>query len=179
MCSLVLALSSQAQEPSTNEGSKTEVELIVEAEAALQPGFVRNRLDLARKALRQFESILQRNPTTPYRQQVEEDIRQVQESLAAHQLQVASFYMSRGHAIKGAQSRLLEITQTYPQFSQMDEVLLRLGTLAIQDERPDDAATYLWKLMCRYPNSSNRGLAFEKLAEVGFCSWQGCDSLKQ
>lgn len=182
VCTFALAFSSQAQHSSVNEGVETESEVLVKAEAALQVVASQQpkHIDILRNAARKLTSILQLNPATPYRQRVEEDLVQVQEILAHHDLAIASFYMDTMHGIrKGAQPRLLEIARAYPRFSQMDEVLLRLARIAVRDERPDDAATYLWKLVCRYPTSSKRPLAFERLEEVGFRSWQGCDKFEQ
>ena len=182
LCSLALTLVSQAQERCFNKGLETEIEVMAEAERVLQPGFFRDRQNYLIKAECQLKRVLQSNRTTPYRYQLQENLVQVQEMLASHDLLIAGLYMSRLKARQGsmmaAESRLLEITRLYRRFSQMDEVLLRLGMVAIQDERPDDAAIYLWKLVCHYPDSTHRSAAFEKLAEVGFRS-PGCDCLEQ
>jgi outer membrane protein assembly factor BamD (BamD/ComL family) len=182
LVTLVLAIASQAQHEGINEDLKTDEELLLTAEAALKVLASQQPQDMriARKVESDLTRILQRNPTTYWRQRIEVDFVKVQEILADRNLLVAQFYFDARHRIvQGAQPRLLEITRSYPGFSRMDEVLLLLATVAIKDERPDDAATYLWKLVCRYPTSSKRPLAFQKLEEVGYRSWQGCDNFEQ
>src|SRR5688572_17856182 len=52
---------------------------------------------------------------------------EVQEKQAEHNLKIGSYYFSKRKAYAGAKDRLLEIVETYPEFSKIDEVYLILG----------------------------------------------------
>jgi outer membrane protein assembly factor BamD len=127
----------------------------------------------ARKAEQRLKVLLQQYPKSSLRPDVEDRLREVQENLAMHNLGVARFYYDarynkgRGTGLKGAQSRLKEIVEKYPNFSYMDEVLFRLGTTYQLEEEPDEAAKYYQDLLKNYPNSEFADKAKEQLAIIG------------
>lgn len=110
-------------------------------------------MNLVYKAAKELNEILTLDPQTTFRTQIESDLDWLNEIIATHHLQFATFYMERGRGLDGARSRLREITQQYPKFSKMDEVLFRLATVALKQDRTDDAARYLSTLACKYPAS--------------------------
>jgi outer membrane protein assembly factor BamD len=127
----------------------------------------------ARKAEQRLKSLMQQYPKTQLMPDVQDRLREVQENLAMHNLGVARFYYDarynkgRGTGLKGAQSRLKEIVEKYPQFSYMDEVLFRLGTTYQLEEEPDEAAKYYQNLLKDYPNSEFAEKARDQLAIIG------------
>ncbi|CDM64933.1 outer membrane protein assembly factor BamD [Pyrinomonas methylaliphatogenes] len=126
----------------------------------------------ARKAEQRLKALLQQFPQTNLRPEVEQRLREVQDNLAMHNLQVANFYFDRyaqGKASnpKGAQSRLREIVEKYPNFSRMDEVLFKLGVTYVQEEEPDEAAKFFQQLVRNYPNSEYAEKAREQLETIG------------
>ncbi|PWT82093.1 MAG: hypothetical protein C5B44_02725 [Acidobacteria bacterium] len=127
----------------------------------------------ARKAEQRLKVLLQQFPQTELKPQVEARMREVQENLAMHNLGVARFYYDarynkgRGTGLKGAQSRLKEIVEKYPNFSYMDEVLFRLATTYQLEEEPDEAAKYYQDILRNYPNSDYADKAREQLAIIG------------
>ena len=137
-------------------------------------------VNLFRSIARQLRDILAADPNSGFRSQVEANLDLVNESLAYHELMIASFYMvrSNGHSLRGAELRLQAITQQYPKFSKMDEVLLRLGEIARLEEREDDAPVFYWRLICNYPSSEYIGSAFERLNQIGVKSWEGCQKFR-
>ncbi|OLE54098.1 MAG: hypothetical protein AUG51_09670 [Acidobacteria bacterium 13_1_20CM_3_53_8] len=136
-----------------------------------QMGLADRDISRARKAEQRLKALLQQFPQTQLRPSVMEHLYQVQESLGMHNLQVARFYVGRqehGHGgLKGAQDRLREILQKYPNFSYMDEVLMRLGTLYMEEEEPDEAAKYFQQLVRDYPSSEYLQKAREQLQLIG------------
>jgi len=88
-----------------------------------------------------------------------------------HSLQIARFYRDKFYrgvgGLKGAQSRLREIVEKYPNFSYMDEVLLMLGDLYVQEEEPDEAAKYFAMVARDYPSGDYAEKAREELAKIG------------
>jgi hypothetical protein len=171
-----------AQEPSENKQIESDVETLMKAEADIQLVVSGNTLrstDLAMRAQRRLKGILQRDPASPLRLRIEQDLAPIQEILGRHNLDIASFYLSREHGgTRGAEVRLLSIVTDYPRFSRMDEVMFQLSTVSLRDDRRDDARNYLWKLVCNYPTSEQMVLAFERLNQIGFGSWEGCDKFK-
>ncbi len=177
---LLLATATRSQEASKLVDS--EVDLLLAAEADIQllsSAFFSRKTDVARRAERSLEAILTRDPDTPLRLRIVEDLKPIHELLAEHNLQLAQFYLGRQHGgLKGAQSRLLEITRRYPSYSKMDEVLLNLARIAIREENPDDAVRNLWTLVCKYPASRLSPAAFDEIWRLGVSDWEGCEQLK-
>ena len=125
----------------------------------------------ARKAEQRLKALLQRYPQTDLRTTAEAHLREVQDNLAMHNLQVARFYGARFEnkkgGLKGEQDRLREIVEKYPNFCLMDEVLFRLGWTFQQEEEPDEAAKLYQQLVRDYPNSDYIDKAKEQLNIIG------------
>ena len=156
-------------------------ERLRQVDETLQSLESRKDIEVLRKAQRELNTILETDPSSIFKPQVEANLDLVNENLAYHDLLVAAFYMSRGHghSLAGARSRLQNITQNYPKFSKMDEVLFRLSVVSIANEEPAEAARYCWKLICNYPNSEYVKAAFDRLNEIGVSSWEGCEKYKR
>jgi tetratricopeptide (TPR) repeat protein len=142
------------------------------AEAEMrQMGLADRDVTHARKAEQQLKVVLQQFPKTTLKGDVQQRLNEVQENLAMHNLQVAQFYYDRNTnnkgGLKGAQSRLLEITQKYPYFSYNDKVLYLLATTYMQEEEPDEAAKYFQQIARDYPNSEFAEKAKEQLGVIG------------
>ena len=126
----------------------------------------------ARKAEQRLKALLQRYPQTDLRPTVEAHLREVQDNLAMHNLQVARFYYEARYShkkggLKGAQDRLREIVDKYPNFCLMDEVLFRFATTFQEEEEPDEAAKLYQQLVRDYPNSEYIDKAKEQLNVIG------------
>jgi len=126
----------------------------------------------ARKAEQRLKALLQQYPQTKIRPDVLERLRQVQDNLAMHNLQIARFYYDARYkgkkgGLKGSQDRLKEIVEKYKDFCLMDEVLFRLGTTFQEEEEPDEAAKYFQQLARDYPNSEFVDKAKEQLNVIG------------
>lgn len=162
-----------------NPKSISDLEILGQAELEIQlvlSGQTMRQADLAISANRRLTEILKRNPSSPLRSRIEADLVPVQEILGKHDLEIATFYLNREHgSTRGAESRLKKIVEEFPNFSQMDKVLFQLSSIALRDDRVDDARTYLWKLICKYPSSDQVVPAFERLQGWGFGAWEGCD----
>jgi outer membrane protein assembly factor BamD len=144
---------------------------VAEAEMR-QMGLSDRDISHARKAEQRLKVLLQTYPKSPLRGTVEARLREVQENLAMHNLQIARFYYEvkfktdKG-GLKGSQSRLKEIVDKYPCFSYNDEVYFRLGATYQAEEEPDEAAKYYQKLVQEYPESEFNEKAREQLNIIG------------
>jgi len=126
----------------------------------------------ARKAEQRLKVLLQQYPKSNLRDTVEARLRQVQENLAMHNLQIARFYYDVKYStgkggLKGSQSRLKEIVDKYPCFSFNDEVYFRLASTYQAEEEPDEAARYYQKLVQEFPESEFNQKAREQLNIIG------------
>jgi outer membrane protein assembly factor BamD len=144
---------------------------VAEAEMR-QMGLSDRDISHAKKAEQRLKVLLQQYPKSPLRATVEARLREVQENLAMHNLQIARFYydvkFSTGKGgLKGAQSRLKEITDKYPCFSYNDEVFFRLASTYQAEEEPDEAARFYQKLVQEFPESEYSEKAREQLNIIG------------
>ncbi len=126
----------------------------------------------ARKAEQRLKVLMQQFPQSKLRPEVEHRLREVQENLAMHNLQIGNFYYKAKYeagkgGLKGAQSRYREIVEKYPNFSYMDEVLFRLGTTYQLEEEPDEAARFYQQIVRNHPNSQFAEKAREQLNIIG------------
>jgi outer membrane protein assembly factor BamD len=126
----------------------------------------------AQKAELRLKILLQQYPQTKLRPEVEHRLREVQENLAMHHLQIGKFYYKAKYeqgkgGLKGAQRRFQEIVDKYPNFSFMDEVLYRLAATYQQEEEPDEAAKLYQQLLRNHPNSEFAEKSREQLAIIG------------
>ena len=126
----------------------------------------------ARKAEQRLKVMLQQCLQSSLRPEAEGRLREVQDSLAMHNLQIAQFYLDsryRNHkgGLKGGQDRLKEIVEKYKTFCMMDEVLFRLGKTYQEEEEPDEAAKYYQQVVRDYPNSEYVDKAKDQLNIIG------------
>ncbi|PYS75347.1 MAG: hypothetical protein DMF73_00955 [Acidobacteria bacterium] len=126
----------------------------------------------ARKAEQRLKALLQQYPQTKLRPEVETRLREVQDNLAMHNQQIADFYFytryqNKKGGLKGAQDRLKEIVEKYPNFCQMDKTLFMYATTFQEEEEPDEAAKYYQQLVRDYPNSEYVDKAKEQLNIIG------------
>jgi outer membrane protein assembly factor BamD len=126
----------------------------------------------ARKAEQRLKALLQQFPNTNLRTDVELRLREVQDNLAMHNLQVARFYLDARYkggkgGLKGAQSRLREIVEKYPNFTWMAEVLFRYAYTYQQEEETDEAAKYYQRIVRDFPNSDYVEKSKEQLQVIG------------
>lgn len=144
---------------------------VAEAEMR-QMGLSDRDISHARKAEQRLKVLLQQYPKSSLRDTVEARLREVQENLAMHNLQIARFYYDVKYStgkggLKGSQSRLKEIVDRYPCFSYNDEVFYRLATTYQTEEEPDEAARYYQKLIQDFPESEFNEKAREQLNIIG------------
>lgn len=137
-----------------------------------QMGLADRDVSHARKAEQRLKALLQQFPNTNLRTDVELRLREVQDNLAMHNLQVARFYLDARYkggkgGLKGAQSRLRENVEKYPYFTWMAENLFRLGYTYQQEEETDEAAKYYQRIVRDFPNSQYVDKAKEQLEVIG------------
>lgn len=126
----------------------------------------------ARKAEQRLKVMLQQCPQSSLRPDAERRLRETQDNLAMHNLEVARFYLDnryRNHkgGLKGGQDRLKEIAEKYPNFCLMDEVLFRRAMTYQEEEEPDEAAKYYQQLVRDFPNSEYIDKAKDQLNIIG------------
>lgn len=121
----------------------------------------------ARQAEFQLQATLQTCRNSPIQPEVEENLKQVQQVLGLHELDIARFYFNNRQAYKSAEGRLTDIVKNYPYFTYRDEALYLLGVSRIEQEQPEEAATAFSDLVRNIPNSEFTPKAKEYLEKLG------------
>lgn len=121
----------------------------------------------AKQAEFQLKAALQSCLTAQARPAIESDLKDVQQVLGLHELDVARFYINTRQAYKAGESRLRDIINQYPFFSYYDESLYLLGVSLIEQEQPEEAAEYFTKLVRDFPNSEFSKSGRDYLGRLG------------
>jgi len=121
----------------------------------------------ARQAEFQLQATLQSCQNADIKAEIEQNLKQVQQVLGLHELDIARFYFSNRQAYKSAEGRLNEIVKNYPYFTYRDEALYLLGVSRIEQEQPEEAAVAFAELVRDIPNSEYVGKAKEYLEKLG------------
>ena len=147
--------------------------LLKVAEAEMrQIGLPDREITHSRRAEQRLKAILQQYPNTVLLPEVKTRLDEVQDNLALHDLDVANYYYKQAvdfqkGGLKGAQSRLREILDKYPNFSFMDEALYKLAVTYLIEEETDQAARYFQQIVSDYPNSEYIDKSKEQLNLIG------------
>lgn len=121
----------------------------------------------AKQAEFQLKAALQNCQTAQVRPAIENDLKDVQQVLGLHELDIARFYINTRQAYKAGESRLRDIITQYPFFSYFDESLYLLGVSLIEQEQPEEASEYFTRLVRDYPNSEFSKKGREYLERLG------------
>lgn len=121
----------------------------------------------ARQAEFQLKAALQSCQMSAFKPQIESDLKDVQQALGLHELDIARFYINNRQAYKAGESRLRDIIVQYPFFSYYDESLYLLGVTLIEQEQPEEASEYFTKLVRDYPNSEFSKKGRDYLEKLG------------
>jgi outer membrane assembly lipoprotein YfiO len=126
----------------------------------------------AKRAETRLKALLEKYPNSVLRKDAELRLKQVQDNLGLHSLNIANYYytlsVNQGKGgLKGSQSRFREIIDKYPEFTFLDEVLYKLAVTYLLEEETDQAARYFQKLVRDYPNSDYVDKSKEQLGLIG------------
>jgi outer membrane protein assembly factor BamD len=114
----------------------------------------------------EFQTFLEKYPSSPLVPGAEQHLREVQEVLAEGNFRVAEFYYIR-NAYKAAGARLLELTNRYPLYSEADKANWMLGQIYEKTEHNEVAARYYARIVKDYPQSPLTGEAKARLTKFG------------
>ncbi len=132
-----------------------------------QMGAYNRDVSNAKQAEHQLKAAQQACRNSDIAQRVQSDLRDVQQVLGLHELDIARFYIDNRQAYKAGESRLRDIITNYPFFSYYDETLYRLGVSLIEQEQPEEATEYFTRLVRDYPNSEFSGKGKDYLEKLG------------
>lgn len=110
---------------------------------------------ITQDAIDSYQELLRLYPTSDHVAEARQQIRELTDRLAAHELIVGAFYnryAGRGICI-AAINRLEYLQEQYPEFSGMDEVLYNLAVAYERCERSSDADEAVAALERQYPES--------------------------
>lgn len=117
-------------------------------------------------ALASFKNVVDRHPGTPWADRAALRVRECREMLAAHDADVANFYLARG-SLRAAESRLRGLLTEFPDTEATAEVLYEFaGTYRKRDE-PEEANLALATLAYHHPKAKLGVEAREELGDIG------------
>ena len=119
----------------------------------------------ARAAEDEFQAFLLKYPEHPRAGEAEQRLREVQEVMAEGDYRIARFYYVKG-SLRAATSRLAELVERYPLYSQADRSLWMLGDVYERSEKTEYAAQYYSRIVRDYPLSEFAVRAKEKLTKL-------------
>ena len=117
------------------------------------------------QALTEFKAVITRYPLSEEAKLAEEKIRECEERLASHDLEICIHYY-RVRAYKAAVDRLREILITYPTFSRMDAVYFYLADSYLNWKQEDQSIPFFTKLITDYPESKYTKKAQKRLDKI-------------
>jgi outer membrane protein assembly factor BamD len=132
----------------------------------------------AQLAEQEFQTFLQKYPDSPLVAQSTQRLREIQEALADSDFRIATFYNTR-KSYRAAASRLGELVDRYPLYSNTDQALMMLGTIwerapvaskedeALAAARRELAIRIYQKIVTDYPLSAQVPHAKERLSAMG------------
>jgi len=132
----------------------------------------------AQLAEQEFQTFLQKYPDSPLVAQSTQRLREIQEALADSDFRIASFYNTR-KSYRAAASRLGELVDRYPLYSNSDQALMMLGSIwerapvaskedeALAAARRELAIRIYQKIVTDYPLSSEVAHAKQRLTAMG------------
>jgi outer membrane protein assembly factor BamD len=112
-----------------------------------------------RKALAEYERLLDLYSTSPQVENARKRIRECRESLARSEYMVGWFYQKGRKAWRAATLRYEGILADYPDYERLDEVLFRLSQCLEAAGRKAEALPLLDRLLGEYPQSAYSGEA--------------------
>ncbi len=122
-------------------------------------------LTQARLAQAEFKEFLLKYPDSPLMPRAKARLREVQQVLAEGEYDVARFYFEN-HANPAARSRLQELVNDYPSFSQAGRACWYLARTYERLKEPKKAIPYYNRILIDYPLSTMASAAKEQLVAM-------------
>jgi outer membrane protein assembly factor BamD len=119
----------------------------------------------AAQALAEFEKLKRDFPRNPYRDIIAIRIQKCRNTIADYEFLVGKFYMDKD-SYDAAIGRFEGLVEKYPDYKNMDNVLLDLGISYRKKGRNDKAADSFRGLLDRYPNSPVAARARKQLSSL-------------
>ena len=117
------------------------------------------------QALAEFKKLIADYPASDQAKEAQLRIAECEERLAGHSTEIAiGYHRRRGYL--AAISRLIEIMNTYPNFSELDKVYFYLADSYFQIRRYDQALPFFTKVVTDYPGRKLAKTATGRLAEM-------------
>jgi len=118
------------------------------------------------QALAEFRRLLELRPDSAQVEQARERVAECRHSLARSEYQVGHFYQRTQKAYRAAIARFEGILSKYPEYTELDLVLLRLAECLSKSSRPAEAAPYIARLLEEFPESPHAAKAQALLASL-------------
>lgn len=122
-------------------------------------------LSAAYKAIDEFQTLVDKFPSSSFAEKGKEYIQEARKRLAEHENYVADFYFQRKHYLS-ASYRYAALLQDYPNFGYDEEALFRLGMSYFNTKMFGNARDTFNRLIKQFPGSPNSDRAQGMLEEL-------------
>ena len=112
-----------------------------------------------------FKNVVDRHPGTPWASKAELRLRECRQELAAHDADIAAFYLKRG-SLRAAEARLRGLLTDYPDTDATAETLWHFASAYSARDEPEEANLALATLARHHPDSPLGRSAREKLGAL-------------
>ncbi|NOX21303.1 MAG: outer membrane protein assembly factor BamD [Nitrospirae bacterium] len=116
----------------------------------------------ARRALKEFQKLLERYPRNPYREAAELRIKKCKNLIADYEYLVGLFYFKKG-SYRAAIGRFEGLIRDFPDYKRIPEVLYRTAKSYEELGDKDRAREFAMKLLDRFPGDGWAKLAKEEI----------------
>jgi outer membrane protein assembly factor BamD len=118
------------------------------------------------RAVEEYEHLLALYPSSPLAEEARKQLKTCREILARSEYLIGLFYERTRQSFHSAIFRYERLLDQYPDYSKIDEVLLRLSNCLVQVGRSAEALPHLRRLIDSFPDSQYTGAARQLLSEL-------------
>ena len=117
------------------------------------------------QALAEFKKVIADYPASDQAKTAQDKVKECEERLAGHSAEIAISYYQR-RAYRASVNRLIEIMNSYPGYSRLDQVYFYIADCYFMTRQYDQALPYFTKVVTDFPGRSLAKTATKRLAEI-------------
>ena len=119
----------------------------------------------AKNAKQALESVIENYPKSDEAQQARQKVKEVKDTLAAHEIKIGDFYLKNGHP-RGAVERYRGVLKDYPDYWNLPLLYCRLGEALYRDNNGTEAVLYFRKVLDGAPGTNLAKQAQKRLTRI-------------
>jgi outer membrane protein assembly factor BamD len=118
-----------------------------------------------KNARQSLESVIENYPKSEEAVQAKQKVKEVKDTLAAHEIKVGDYYLKNGHP-RGAVERYRVVLKEYPDYWNLPLIYYRLGEALYRDNNGAEAVIYFRKVLEGAPETNLAKQAQKRLTRI-------------